>query len=191
MRQSKLSRVVRGTVCVLALVGAAPAVYGHGGDPTRIHSCVTIAAGVVRLVSPNASCLPLVEIPVDWSITGPPGPQGPAGPIGPQGISGPQGLPGAQGPMGPQGNQGPAGPSGPSGFDPANLYVKQCFNQPTCACDPGDILITGGAFCPLNINAVLTASAPQIVAQEWIASCEVNGFLQTPDEIQIKCLAMP
>ena len=72
--------------------------------------------GMLRLVNGEEEVQPSEEF-IQWSQTGPQGPQGELGPQGPQGeqgIQGPQGEPGPQGPQGEQGIQGPQGPQGPS-----------------------------------------------------------------------------
>lgn len=129
--------LLTGGICALALAGTAVAVYAHGGDPTRIHSCVAIAAGVVRIVGPNDNCLPLVERAVDWSITGPAGPQGPQGP---------QGATGPQGPQGPQGDTGPQGPPGVGfGAECANLGEECTVDADCClVSDPIGLVCCSG-----------------------------------------------
>ncbi len=40
-------------------------VYGHGGDPTKIHSCVNNASGEIKIVDPNDTCKNNWT-PLDW-----------------------------------------------------------------------------------------------------------------------------
>lgn len=102
---------------------AVPAIHAHGGDPTKIHSCVNNNSGEVKVVSQNATCLNNWT-PVDWSISGAQGPkgdkgdqglQGAKGDQGLQGDKGDQGLAGLQGLKGDQGNPGAAGSQGLKG----------------------------------------------------------------------------
>lgn len=160
MKQTRRSIFLTGTACALALAGTATAVYGHGGDATAIHSCVLIAGGVVRIVGPNDMCLPLVEIAVDWSITGPLGPQGPIGPIGPTGPPGPQGVPGPQGPQGPQGEQGVAGPAGQTGpVGPAGISQARFeFAGPSSDMGSDFRLLFRAVLPPGNWVAIATVS---------------------------------
>ena len=97
-----------------AIFATAIGVYAHGGDTTRIHSCVK-TDGTLRIVTPITNCKSPSETALDWSIAGQPGPAGPQGPQGPKGDAGPQGSAGAAGPQGPQGPAGAAGPQGPQG----------------------------------------------------------------------------
>src|SRR6266496_3127421 len=102
---------------VAALLGAAGLVFAHGGDTSKIHSCVKTAnpnKGTIRIVGANDTC-GSSETALDWNITGPQGPMGPPGPQGPQGPVGPTGPTGATGATGPAGAAGPAGPTGATG----------------------------------------------------------------------------
>src|ERR1051325_9730294 len=109
---SNLQRwVLLSGVIIATLVGATMIVSAHGGDPTKVHSCVLATAppraglsdsevtalpkGSVRIVDPNEACA-ANEVAVDWSLTGT-GLQGPPGPAGPPGPQGPQGPAGASG----------------------------------------------------------------------------------------------
>ena len=69
---------------------------------------------LARLVAADEACKPR-ETRVEWSVTGPQGPQGPTGPAGAPGIQGPQGAPGAPGPTGAVGATGPIGATGATG----------------------------------------------------------------------------
>ncbi len=90
---------------VLMLLVAASLVRAHGGETTRIHSCINNSSGTIHIVGADGACNSN-EMAVDWNIEGLPGPAGP---------DGPQGEPGSQGPIGPVGPQGLQGPQGPSG----------------------------------------------------------------------------
>src|SRR5262249_40585213 len=61
-------------------------VVAHGGDPTKIHSCIKNSTGQIRIIAPNGVC-DTNETPLDWNVTGPQGPAGPTGPTGPAGPS--------------------------------------------------------------------------------------------------------
>jgi len=144
-------------------------------------------------------------------LTGQAGPQGlsgPAGQPGPQGLQGPIGLTGQAGPQGPQGPEGPQGPTGPAGpsgpggtggsIDPTKFHSVKCTNRTSCSCPTGEILISGGASCPLEGTTpflVYSYPAPTPMATMWLASCggidTVNGIfnLGLPSSITITCLS--
>jgi hypothetical protein len=71
-------------------------VWGHGGDTTQIHSCVT-KDGTIRIVGATAGCK-AQETALDWNIVGPAGPTGPTGATGAAGQNGAPGDPGPRGP---------------------------------------------------------------------------------------------
>src|SRR5712692_343113 len=100
---------------IVVLVGVPMVASAHGGDPTKIHSCVNNLSGELKIVSPNATC-PSNSTPLDWNITGPQGPTGPTGP---------------QGPAGPAGATGPTGPAGPTGEGISSGAVMH-FNLLVC-----------------------------------------------------------
>ena len=142
--------------------------YGVASADDPIHACVKKTGGQVRIVESSADCN-ASEVAVDWAAAGPPGPAGPAGPAGPQGVAGPAGQ----------------------GLDPANIYVKTCEGTFNCACEEGDVLITGGAGC-VGVDPALLASQPQLFTEEWNASCTNGGFISEANtSIQIRCLVMP
>jgi hypothetical protein len=120
---------------------------------------------------------------------GPPGPAGPQGPIGLTGPAGPRGPAGAQGPPGPQGPAGPPGPAGTSGtINPSKLHIVNCTRQSSCTCPTGQILISGGAWCPLESDTpFLLYSYPE--ANTWLAQCGAFGTSGPPYNIYITCLA--
>jgi hypothetical protein len=132
-------------------------------------------------------------------LTGPAGPQGPAGPAGPMGPIGSQGLQGPMGLTGPAGPQGPAGPAGPGGSnDPTKFHSVMCSNRSYCSCPAGQILVSGGAQCPLEGSTpflLSSYSAPATTPNMWIASCggfnSANGSFNTglPSTIFIICLS--
>jgi len=137
-------------------------------------------------------------------LTGPEGPQGPQGPQGPAGTpgapgpigaQGPQGQIGPTGPEGPQGPQGPQGPAGPAGsFVSTKFRSVKCAGQFFCTCSSGEILISGGAQCPLEGSTPFLLSsypAPATKPNMWIASCGgLNSTTGTaPSSISIFCLS--
>ncbi len=64
MQQAKI-RVIMGLVIFVALLGLPMMASAHGGDPTKIHSCVNNNSGEVKIVAPNATCNNNWT-PVDW-----------------------------------------------------------------------------------------------------------------------------
>lgn len=129
-------------------------------------------------------------------LTGPAGAQGAIGPTGPIGPQGPIGLTGPEGPQGPQGPQGPSGASTP--IDASRFHSLRCSGRSSCSCPAGDILISGGAQCPLEgyISPFILYSFPYPTptAATWLASC--GGFdaisgefnMASPSSIYIVCL---
>ena len=114
-------RLMVGVSAALMIGGVSGYLSAHGGDTTRIHSCVDSRSGAVRIIGATGTCTAGREVNLDWNITGPQGPIGPAGLTGPQGATGATGAQGSAGPQGPAGAtgatgaQGPAGPQGPQG----------------------------------------------------------------------------
>lgn len=127
---------------------------------------------------------------------GPAGPQGEQGPAGPAGPAGPQGEPGPAGPQGeqgPPGVPGPPGPEGEAGVDGADgvvsaslVTVRECSNAYECACQTGELLISGGASC--SKNQYLYQSTP-LNTTTWGARCEVfsSGIDTAPGSIRLLC----
>ena len=62
-------------VVVVGLLTVTRVTWAHGGDVTKIHSCVN-TSGNLRVVGANESCR-IGETPLDWNIQGPQGPAGP------------------------------------------------------------------------------------------------------------------
>jgi hypothetical protein len=141
----------------------------------------------------------------DGGVEGPagaPGPQGetgPAGPQGEQGAVGPTGPQGEQGPAGPRGEQGPPGvpgppgPEGEAGVDGSDgvvsaslITVRECTNVYECACQTGELLVSGGASC--SKNQYLYQSTP-LNTTTWGARCEVfsSGIDIAPGNIRLLC----
>src|SRR5262245_15032567 len=78
-----LSVLFRGGLSIALLVLVRnDIVVAHGGDPTKIHSCIKNSTGQVRIIAPNSVCDPN-ETSLDWNATGPQGPAGPTGATGP------------------------------------------------------------------------------------------------------------
>jgi hypothetical protein len=116
-------------------------------------------------------------------MAGPTGKQGAPGPTGPQGSIGPRGLKGdtgSRGPDGPTGDTGPQGPAGEDGtLDDSTLYsVSQNATSGLthvsvmAACDPGDLVLTGGCFSkgPIDqsLGVQLVTSRPDLSGtQGW------------------------
>jgi hypothetical protein len=126
----RLPAIVISALGLLTIAGSASA------DSEKIHVCVNMKTGELRLLSGHAcpANTRLVAWTVNMPLTlgtgglqgpaGPAGPMGPAGPqgpqgaagaTGPQGLKGLQGLPGAPGVAGPQGVPGLVGVAGPQG----------------------------------------------------------------------------
>jgi len=100
MTLSASTTITRRIVAALGgCLAIAVVAFAHGGDTTKIHSCVDNKTGNIKIVAATATCKP-GEAALDWNIQGAPGPQGIAGAQGPQGPQGPQGLQGAQGSQG-------------------------------------------------------------------------------------------
>ena len=154
----KISRRLFYSICiVIIVVGSATLVMAHGGEQNLIHACVHNITGSVRLIEPDGDCN-RNETAVDWSITGPQGPQGATGPQGPQGDPGPQGPQGDPGPQGPQGATGPQGSQGPPGpnnityFQSSDLRAlsPNTINKFTWADCPGSARSINGGFFYLD-----------------------------------------
>ena len=170
---SKKTMFALGLLAALLGIGGVALAYAHGGDTTRIHSCVR--NGSIRIVGANETCR-AGETPLDWNITGPAGPPGPAGPQGPQGIQGPAGPQGATGPQGPEGPAGPQGPEGPRGIVGFQTYmITQIIPSSsrftfTAACQPGEALVGGGHYYNGGTDLAIVASRP--IGTSW----EIQGF---------------
>ncbi len=103
-------------------VGVASATSSATFTPTLFSACLEAGTlygvtGVAHSVS--RTCRNGGEA-VEWSSTGPAGPQGTTGPQGPAGPAGPQGASGFEGPQGPIGPQGPKGTPGVNGAPGTN-----------------------------------------------------------------------
>jgi len=141
-RVRKAAFVTAGSLVLVGGVFATDA-FAHGGDASRIHSCV--ANGNVRITAANETCKDK-ETALDWAQQGVPGPQGPAGPqgaTGAQGLQGPQGVQGPTGATGPEGATGAQGPVGPGGAP--TLYLA---TQAIIKADG-----SSRSFVPLNLPA--------------------------------------
>ena len=155
-------------VSVLGVFGIAAYVSAHGGDTTRIHSCVSNSSGSLRIIAATGTCRG-GETALDWNIAGPVGPIGPMGPqgavgligpqgpqgaVGPQGPTGPQGEPGVAGAVGPQGSAGPEGPAGTNGVSGwQRISVDYWYGvgetiAPSTECPAGTRPTGGGWFGP-------------------------------------------
>jgi Collagen triple helix repeat (20 copies) len=136
-----------GGVVGAALAGgvAYAAIPDSGGV---IHGCYQKNVGNLRVIDPSAgdNCRPS-EVPIDWSQTGPAGPQGPKGDTGATGPHGHKGDTGPAGPQGPKGDTGATGPQGPAG---SGLAGQSCPNgqSVTGVDDSGNIVCSAG--CPVG-----------------------------------------
>ena len=128
---SRLLMLSLGALLGGSMLGGLTLAAAHGGDETKIHSCLN-PAGQIRIIKASETCKSS-ETALDWNgqgiqgDTGAQGPQGIQGPVGATGAQGPQGATGAagangtngadgaQGPAGPQGTQGPTGATGAEG----------------------------------------------------------------------------
>lgn len=78
---------VIGAVAVAAVVAAVSFANAHGGDPTRVHSCVSTGTGAIRITNPSTSpsgtgldrACTGSETATDWAIAGATGPPGISG----------------------------------------------------------------------------------------------------------------
>lgn len=139
-----------GAVVGAALVGGVAFAAIPGSDGV-IHGCYQKNVGNLRVIDPSAGdqCRPS-EVPIDWSQTGPAGPQGPKGDTGPQGPKGDTGPAGPQGPKGDTGPAGPPGPTGPQGPPGSGLAGQSCPNgqSVTGVDNSGNIICSAG--CPVG-----------------------------------------
>ncbi len=97
-------------VSAAAIAGSIPVIPNDG----VFHACYD-AGGSLKMIdySVTTTCPKGYALgPVQWSETGPAGPQGERGPAGPAGETGATGPAGAQGEPGPQGERGATGPAG-------------------------------------------------------------------------------
>jgi hypothetical protein len=108
-------------VCAVALplltTAGVYAVNRLEASDGKIHACVRVGTGEVRIVDTSSDCRNN-EAYISWNEVGPagaPGAQGAPGPQGAQGQMGPQGPQGEVGPQGPQGEKGEQGPVGLAG----------------------------------------------------------------------------
>jgi hypothetical protein len=68
MTRSKLGSIFLVSFLVLAVGGVGAPAFGHGGDPTLVHSCVNKNSGEVKIVAPTATCK-AHETALDWPQT--------------------------------------------------------------------------------------------------------------------------
>jgi hypothetical protein len=192
--------VLAGTASLTAL-----ATSNGAGESAVIQACSAKGSGLLRVVSSPSKCRKH-EIPISWTVQGPPGPAGPAGapgpkgdpgpagamgPAGPQGPQGEKGRDGAQGPPGPQGApgpagaQGPAGPQGPPGpkGDPGGGLAKfEDLNGLPCTADTsGTISISYDAARRAIITCVASSSQAAVQINEFttgVTSAATNEFVE-------------
>lgn len=104
-------------------------------------------------------------------------------------LTGPGGEQGPQGEPGPPGPQGVQGPRGPAGVVSADIVTRRsCSDTTECACQAGELLLTGGASC--SKDQYLYRSRP-LDTRTWEAQCEVfaDGADATPQSIDLLCAA--
>jgi hypothetical protein len=102
----------------LALAGGAALATGAiPGSDGVIHGCYNVTNGQLRVVDPATANCKDQETAIQWSQTGPQGPQGIPGPQGEQGVKGDTG---AQGPAGQDGANGLNGTDGKDGANGTN-----------------------------------------------------------------------
>jgi hypothetical protein len=68
MTRAKIGPVLLVSSLVLALGGVGAPAFGHGGDPTLVHSCVNKSSGEVKIVAASATCK-AHETALDWPLT--------------------------------------------------------------------------------------------------------------------------
>ena len=109
-----------GAVAVVVLAVAAGYGYAAITATNNVYTGCLQSGAISNLAigtAPTKPC-PNNSTQINWSQTGPTGPQGSTGPAGPAGATGPkgdQGLPGAKGDTGAAGASGPQGPKGDAG----------------------------------------------------------------------------
>lgn len=75
---ARLIALAFAAVCSVVVVATVAA---HGGDGSKIHSCVQNVSGNLRIVDPGGDCKSN-EVALDWNGQGPVGPPGAPGPSG-------------------------------------------------------------------------------------------------------------
>jgi hypothetical protein len=115
MHRSRILILTVTLAATLALVGGVAFATGAiPGSDGVIHGCYNTNNGQLRVVDAATSCKN-PETAIQWSQTGPQGPQGIQGPQGVQGVKGDTGEQGPQGIQGPKGDTGDQGPKGDTG----------------------------------------------------------------------------
>ncbi len=153
------------------------AITTQGSAESYTGFCVKTKKGTVRLVADSSNCT-TSETFVPWTA----GPQGPQGPQGPKGDKGDKGDKGANG--------------APGIVDVSLLYSEHCHSSEfspgvnVCACDEGDVLITGGAACPLgqtlNDSHPVTFS-PDNYPTGWTGDCFDGSGYHLPTVLYVVC----
>ena len=160
-------------IAACAFVGAtASLVWGHGGDQTKIHSCVA-RDGTLRIVSATTTCRS-AETALDWNIVGPQGPQG---------IQGSQGI---QGLAGAPGENGMDGESGVSGYENPFLAVELNETENGIASDgQQQTWSVGRADCPQGkkilggAHALRRSDGQRLSDAEWATLIQWGAHLVT------------
>ena len=116
---TRLRTILIATGATLALVTGSTAAYAAIAGPVDgsgvIHGCYD-GGGNLKVIDASASGCPKGWTSLNWSQTGPQGPQGDTGPQGPPGL---------------QGNPGPAGPPGLSGLQVLECNIGLQGSNPT------------------------------------------------------------
>jgi hypothetical protein len=182
LTRKRVAMVVAGAALVVTGVAIGVTSNAYTDADGVYHGCVGQGSGILRVLGAGESCRSN-EVGVDWSRTGPQGPQGEVGPQGPQGEVGPQGPQGdvgpqgIQGPKGDKGDRGDTGPQGPAGSSGASNAVTY------------SAFATGGSsaykevYCPAGQRAVgggVIAGPGDAVGID--APVKDGGFLTTDGE---------
>jgi len=149
-----------------------------------IHGCYKKSGGTLRVIDDAVSqCDSRAEVAIQWSQTGPQGPQGPAGPQGPIGPQGPVGPEGPAGPAGLKGDTGPQGPAGPGGakamaFINGDGTMIRCYNGVTGSTS-GSCGFTVGRDPDIASGAYLINFGFDISSRFYAVSVESNSGAST------------
>jgi hypothetical protein len=68
MTRAKIGSVLLVSCLVLGFGGVGAPAFGHGGNPTLVHSCVNKSSGEIKIVAATATCK-ANETALDWTQT--------------------------------------------------------------------------------------------------------------------------
>ena len=147
-------------LALVASVGIAmAAIPGSGGV---IHGCYLKAVGTLRVIDDTkTACNSKLEVPLNWSQTGP---QGAIGATGVTGSAGPAG------PTGPAGAAGAAGANGVSGLEivsSSSALDSSSSKTQDVTCPAGKVVIAGGINTSLNVMSEQDAESFPLSATTW------------------------